>query len=223
LEFFYLPLSQNFRTQMTLLVATSGPSDSLAQPLRHMVKSIDSNQPVIALRTIEQYVRERSTRVFTTLTALVGGMGLLGLALALSGIYGVMSWSVARRRREIGIRMAVGANRVAVVGMVLQHGAKLGACGAAIGLALSLWLVRGLATNMFMPVLDWRIAALVALVLFAMTIAGAYIPRAAPRVWTQIRCCGRNRSHLRGAEASRRMPTSVGQTIAFRGLSRFAN
>jgi ABC-type antimicrobial peptide transport system permease subunit len=87
-----------------------------------------------------------------------------------------MSWSVARRRREIGIRMAVGANRVAVVGMVLQHGAKLGACGAAIGLALSLWLVRGLATNMFMPVLDWRIAALVALVLFAMTIAGAYIP-----------------------------------------------
>jgi ABC-type antimicrobial peptide transport system permease subunit len=161
---------------MTLLVATSGPSDSLAQPLRHMVKSIDSNQPVIALRTIEQYVRERSTRVFTTLTALVGGMGLLGLALALSGIYGVMSWSVARRRREIGIRMAVGANRVAVVGMVLQHGAKLGACGAAIGLALSLWLVRGLATNMFMPVLDWRIAALVALVLFAMTIAGAYIP-----------------------------------------------
>jgi len=176
LEFFYLPLSQNFRTQMTLLVATSGPSDSLAQPLRHMVKSIDSNQPVIALRTIEQYVRERSTRVFTTLTALVGGMGLLGLALALSGIYGVMSWSVARRRREIGIRMAVGANRVAVVGMVLQHGAKLGACGAAIGLALSLWLVRGLATNMFMPVLDWRIAALVALVLFAMTIAGAYIP-----------------------------------------------
>ncbi len=176
LDFFYLPLSQSPRTEMTLLVATSAPSDSLAQPLRRMVKSIDSNQPVIALRTIEQYFRDRATRVMNTLMALIGGMGLVGLALALSGIYGVMSWSVIRRRREIGIRMAVGANRVAVVGMVLKHGAKLGACGAAIGLALSLWLVRGLATNMFMPVLDWRIAALGALALLAMTLAGAYIP-----------------------------------------------
>jgi putative ABC transport system permease protein len=83
---------------------------------------------------------------------------------------------VARRRREIGIRMAVGADRIAVVGMVLRHGAQLGAWGAAIGLALSFWLGRGLATGMFMPVLDWRIAALVALALLAMTLAGAYIP-----------------------------------------------
>jgi len=175
-EFFYLPLSQNFRTEMTLLVATSGPSDSLAQPLRHLVKSIDPNQPVIALRTIEAYIRDRSTKVWNTVTGLVGGMGLLGLALALSGIYGVMSWSVARRRREIGIRMAVGAGRPTVVGMVLQQGARLSAWGAAIGLALSFWLGRGLATNMFMPVLDWRIAFLVALALLAMTLAGAYIP-----------------------------------------------
>lgn len=176
LDFFYLPLSQSPRTEMTLLVATSGPSDSLAQPLRHLVKSIDANQPVIALMSIEQYFRDRATRVMNTLMALIGGMGLVGLALALSGIYGVMSWSVARRRREIGIRMAVGAGRPAVVGMVLRHGAQLGVIGAVIGLALSLWLVRGLATGMFMPVLDWRIALLVALVLFAMALAGAYIP-----------------------------------------------
>jgi ABC-type antimicrobial peptide transport system permease subunit len=83
---------------------------------------------------------------------------------------------VTRRRREIGIRMAVGAGRPAVVGMVLRHGALLGACGAAIGLPLSLWLGRGLASSMGMPVLDWRIATLVALGLLAMTLAGAYIP-----------------------------------------------
>jgi predicted permease len=175
-EFFYLPFSQNFRTQMTLLVATSGPSDSLAQPLRRLVKSIDPNQPVLAIGSMEQYFNDRATRVMNTLTGLVGGMGLLGLALALSGIYGVMSWSVSRRRREIGIRMAVGADRLAVVGMVLKHGAVLGAWGTAFGLALSLWLGRGMSASMFMPALDWRIAALVALALLAMTLAGAYIP-----------------------------------------------
>lgn len=176
MEFLYLPLSQNFRTQMTLLIATSGASDDLAQPIRRLVKSIDSNQPVIGLSTIEEYFRERATKVMNTLTGLVGGMGLLGLALALSGIYGVMSWSVTRRRREIGIRMAVGADRIAVVGMVLRGGALLGVLGTAIGLALSLALGRGLSRGLFIPQMDWRLAVLVALVLFAMTLAGAYIP-----------------------------------------------
>jgi len=176
MNFVYLPLSQNFRSQMTLLIATSGPSDSLAQPVRHLVKSIDSNQPVFALRTMEAYFSDRATKVMNALTAVIGGMGLLGLALALSGIYGVMSWAVARRRREIGIRMAVGADRIAVVRMVLQHGVQLGAWGTAIGLALSLWLGRGLAANILSTALDWRLAAVVALVLFAMTLAGAYIP-----------------------------------------------
>jgi len=86
MNFVYLPLSQNFRSQMTLLIATSGPSDSLAQPVRHLVKSIDSNQPVFALRTMEAYFSDRATKVMNALTAVIGGMGLLGLALALSGI-----------------------------------------------------------------------------------------------------------------------------------------
>jgi predicted permease len=176
IEFLYLPLSQNFRTQLTLLVATSGPSDDIAQPLRRLVKSIDSNEPVFALSSIEQYIDERATRVMNALTALVGGMGLLGLALAMSGIYGVMSWSVTRRRREIGIRMAVGADRPAVVGMVLRGGALLGIVGSAGGLALSLLLSRGLSRALFIPQLDWRLAVMVALALFAMTLAGAYIP-----------------------------------------------
>jgi len=176
IEFLYLPLSQDFRTQLTLLVATSGPSDDIAQPLRRLVKSIDSNEPVFALSSIERYINERSTRVMNALTAMVGGMGLLGLALAMSGIYGVMSWSVTRRRREIGIRMAVGADRPAVVGMVLGGGAALGIVGSAIGLALSLVLSRGLSRALFIPQLDWRLAVLVALALFGMTLAGAYIP-----------------------------------------------
>jgi len=176
MEFLYLPLSQNFRTHMVLLMDTNGPSEGLAQPLRLLVKNIDSNEPVFGLTGIEQYIDERSTRVLNAMTAVIGGMGLLGLALALSGIYGVMSWSVARRRREIGIRMAVGADRIAVVGMVLRAGALLGVAGSLIGLTLSLILGPGVSRILFIPQMDWRLASLVALVLFAMTLAGAYIP-----------------------------------------------
>ncbi|MGO9012329.1 MAG: ABC transporter permease [Bryobacteraceae bacterium] len=176
MEFFYLPLAQDFRTQMTLLISTSGPSGSLAEPLRRLVKSIDPNQPVFAVSTMEEYFSDRATKVMGSLAAVVGGMGVLGLALALSGIYGVMSWAVARRRREIGIRMAIGADRLAVVGMILKRGALLGVWGTAIGLALSLWLGRAISASAFMLTLDWRLAVLVALALLAMTLAGAYIP-----------------------------------------------
>ena len=176
LDVLYLPFAQNFRTEMNLLISTNGPSTGMAQPLRYLAKSIDSNQPVVLLRSIEEQFRDRASRVFNTLTAVVGGMGLLGLALALSGIYGVMSWSVTRRRREIGIRMAIGAGRPAVVGMVLKHGALLGVYGAAIGLPLSILLGSGLASGMGIQMLDWRIATLVALGLLAMPLAGAYIP-----------------------------------------------
>jgi len=176
MAFFYLPLAQNFRTQMTLLAATSGPSDELAQPLRRLVKSIDADEPVFALTSMEQYFKERATRVMNALTAVVGGMGLLGLALALSGIYGVMSWSVARRRREIGIRMAVGADRTSVVNMVLRRGAMLGTWGTAAGLALGLTLGRSIGASLAAPAFDWRLTAAVAIALFAMTLAGAYVP-----------------------------------------------
>ena len=104
---------------------------------------------------MEEYFSDRATKVMGSLAAVVGGMGLLGLALALSGIYGVMSWAVARRRREIGIRMAIGADRLAVVGMILKRGALLGVWGTAIGLALSLWLGRAISASAFMLTLDW--------------------------------------------------------------------
>jgi hypothetical protein len=174
--FFYLPLSQNFRTQMTVLVATSGPSDDLAQPLRRLVKSIDADEPVFALTSMEQYFNQRATRVMNALTAVIGGMGLLGLALALSGIYGVMSWSVARRRQEIGIRMAVGADRSSVVSMVLRNGAVLGIWGAAAGLSLGCTLGRRIGASLGAPAFDWRLTVLAAIALFTMTLAGAYVP-----------------------------------------------
>jgi predicted permease len=175
-DFLYLPFSQNHRTAMTLMVQTAGPSESLAPALRNLVRSLDSNQPLFALRTMEEYFHERATKVFALLTGMVGGMGLLGLILALSGLYAVIAWSVARRSREIGIRMAVGADRITVLRMVLKQGLRLSLVGIAIGFALSLLFSRALTAGMGVPSFSVPILVLVPLVLLAMTALGAYVP-----------------------------------------------
>ncbi len=175
-DFLYLPLTQNHRNEMTLLVHTSGSSETLAAPLRELVRSLDSDQPMFALRTMEQYFRDRATKLLTLLASFVGGMGLLGLILALSGIYSVMAWSVTRRQREIGIRMAVGANRVTVLGMLLKQGLRMSAAGVAIGLALSLAFGRALTAGMGAPSASVPVLAAVSAGLLAMAAAGAYLP-----------------------------------------------
>ena len=176
MAFVYLPLSQNYRAEMTLMVQTAGPSQSLAPAVRDMVRSLDADQPVLAVSTIESYFRERATKTFNLLTGMVGGMGLLGLILALSGLYAVIAWAVARRSREIGIRMAMGADRVSVLGLVLKQGLRLSASGIAAGVALSLLFSRALTAGMGMPSFSAPILVLVAMVLLAMTAVAAYVP-----------------------------------------------
>lgn len=176
MDFLYLPWSQNYRAEMTLMVQTAGPSQSLAPALRNLVLSLDSNQPLFALRTMEEYFHERAVKVFALLTSMVGAMGLLGLILALSGLYAVIAWSVARRSREIGIRMAVGADRVKVLGMVLKQGLRLSVVGIAIGFALSLLFSRALTAAMGVPSFSVPILVLVPVVLLAMTALSAYVP-----------------------------------------------
>jgi predicted permease len=172
----YLPFSQNYRSAMTLMIHTSGPSGSLTAPLRGLVRSIDSGQPLFGVRTMEEYFRERAAKVLNVLTGMIAGMGLLGLILALSGLYAVMAWSVARRSREIGIRMAMGADRVAVLGMVLKQGVRLSVLGIAAGLALSLVFSRALSVGTGMPSFSVPMLVAVPLALLAMTMLGAWAP-----------------------------------------------
>lgn len=176
MAFLYLPLSQNHRSEMLLVVQTAGPSASLAPALRGLVRSLDAEQPVFALRTIEEYIHERATKVFNLLTGMVGGMGLLGLVLALSGLYAVIAWAVARRSREIGIRMAMGADRVSVLGLVLKQGLRLSVVGMVAGMALSLLFSRALTAGMGVPSFSTPMLLLVALALLAMTAVAAYVP-----------------------------------------------
>ncbi len=176
LEVVYLPYAQNYRSQMTLMVQTAGPSDMAAAPLRDLVRSINPDQPLLALRSMEQYVYDRGTKTLTLVTSFVAGMGLLGLTLALSGLYAVMAWSVTRRIREIGIRMAVGADRVSVLGMVMKQGLKLSAIGIGIGVVLSVVFSKGLTAGTSIPSFNIPILLFVCVALLMMAMAGAYFP-----------------------------------------------
>ena len=176
MEFVYLPLAQNPAPAMTLMLETEGPSAEAAGPLRELVRRLDSRQPIYGVRTIEEFVDVRATRTLNIVSEAVGGLALLGLVLALVGLYGLMTYSVSLRQREIGIRMAIGGSAAGIVSLVLKQGMTLAASGVAIGLLLTLVASKPTAAIASAQGFDWVLVGLVTLVLLAMTALGAYIP-----------------------------------------------
>ncbi|HET7871873.1 MAG TPA: ABC transporter permease [Terriglobales bacterium] len=137
LQFFYLPFAQEKNTRMVLLLESSSNPALLAAPVREIVRSMDANQPVFNVRTFTEFYQMRALNPPRMIMQMVLTMGLIGLTLALIGIYGLVSYSVARRTREIGVRIAIGAGRNDVIKMVLRQGFVLAAIGIAIGGTLS--------------------------------------------------------------------------------------
>ena len=133
-EFVYFSHMQGTAPRSTLLVATAGPAASLAQRVREVVRSIDPNMPVFGVRTMEDFYASRVIYTTNLVVGCVVGMGSMGLVLALVGLYGLVAYSAHRRTREIGIRVAVGANPSAVLRMVLRHGFNLAIGGITVGL-----------------------------------------------------------------------------------------
>jgi predicted permease len=185
-EFVYMPWAQHPSNDTTLIIETTTGPEAAALPLRAAVRTIDRNMPVLALQTMENFFRAGSVTVTTVLVSTVAGMGSTGLALALIGLYGLVAYSVSRRTREIGIRVAVGASPRSVLGMVLRHAALLVACGTAAGLVASI-AMRGLLRAVF-PFEDAGNPALTAHLvvvpaLLAITLLAAYVPaRRASRI-----------------------------------------
>jgi hypothetical protein len=148
-KFFYLPFAQNPSSEMLLLVRTSGGDPAgVAAPIRAIVQGLDANQPVYNVNTLDMFYQQRAVAVPMMVITLVTCMGLIGLVLALVGLYGLMAYSVGRRTREIGIRMAVGADRNQVLKMVIRQGLILAVTGVAIGSAATFGLARLIAAGL---------------------------------------------------------------------------
>jgi predicted permease len=176
IEYLYRPLSQNPQQAMTILVETAGPSSVAAAPLRDSVRSLDASQPMYGVRTMEEVVDQRANNTLGILTEAIGGMGLLGLILAMVGLYGLMSYSVSLRSREIGIRMAIGAGRSGVLGMVMKQGMVLTAAGVSLGLLLCLLASKAVTAALSVPAFNVPFVGLVTGGLVVAAALGAYAP-----------------------------------------------
>jgi predicted permease len=173
----YVPYDQNPRSRMTLVVQSVGEPNALTTALRDAVRSIDGNVPVFNLRTEATLYKSRVTDTWLNLFQMVGTMGFIGVALATTGLYGLVAYTVSRRVKEFGIRVAVGASRCDVVWLVERRGLILAGVGIALGAALTTAAVPLLAADF--PGLGISSPAVYALVPLLLLVAGAvasYVP-----------------------------------------------
>ena len=135
--FLYLPYAQYPDTAMTLLVQTKSAPVSVIESLREIVRSLDPNLAVVSIRTMEDYYHDNAVGNFLVIMRAIAAMGLMSVALAFVGLYGLVSYSVSQRTREVGIGMAVGATEGVILRMVLKQGLSLAAIGIVVGLILT--------------------------------------------------------------------------------------
>ena len=173
----YLPYEQaDFFQPNALVVRTNIDPLSLAATVRKTVWDIDKDQPVSNISSMEQVLSESVARQrFSTL--LLGIFATLALILAAVGIYGVMSYSVAQRTHEIGIRMALGAQRTDVLKLTLSQGLRLVLIGVIAGLAAAVMLTRVMSSLLFgVSATDPVTFAAIVLVLMSAALLANYIP-----------------------------------------------
>ncbi len=137
----YLPFSQLPWSDMNLLVRTDVPAASATATVRAQIAAVDSNQPVNEIQTAEELIdASRAQPRFTML--LIGGFSGTALLLAILGVYGVLSYSIGQRRQEFGIRLALGAQRIDILRVVMRQGVLLALAGIVTGLGAALMMTR---------------------------------------------------------------------------------
>jgi predicted permease len=179
----YLPLSQNPWNRMTLVVETAGDSLALAGPLQEMVRSIDPNISVFRVRTMEDLFERSTVNTIRMVGRIYDSAAGLALVLALVGLYAVVSYQVTRRTREIGIRMALGAEQFQVMKMFLKQATLMSLIGVSLGLVLSAF-ANHVGESSFGPSpLHPLMVVTVCLSMFLITLAASLIPaRRAARI-----------------------------------------
>ena len=173
----YVPFEQPvFFRPSHLVVRTAGEPGGLAASVRKTVWEIDKDQPVSNITTMEEVLSESiaKQRFSMLLLGIFAGVALL---LAAVGIYGVMSYSVAQRTREIGIRMALGAQRSDVLKLAVGQGLKLVLIGVVLGLAAAFALTRVMSSLLYgVSATDPATLAIISLVLVSVALVASYIP-----------------------------------------------
>jgi ABC-type antimicrobial peptide transport system permease subunit len=168
---------------MAVMVRAQGDAGGLSASIRREVAAMDPELPVFQIRTMADYVDStlEQPRLSMAVLATFSGLALL---LAVVGVYGVLSYAVSQRTREIGIRMALGASRGRVLGTVLREGALISAAGVAAGIAGSLGCMRFLAVLLFgVSPTDLMTYVAVPAALFVVAVCATLIPaRRATRV-----------------------------------------
>ena len=175
-SFVYVNLRPDSGSFLTLVARTAGDPQALIAALRREFQQLDANLPVYNVKTLTEHMAVPlfPGRVAATL---LGSFGLLALLLAAIGIFGVMSYAVTQRTREIGIRMALGANAAGIFRLVVGHGLTLTAIGLGIGLAVAVAGTRLLATLLFgVSATDPLTFAVIALLLALVALLACWIP-----------------------------------------------
>jgi predicted permease len=174
----YFPLEQRYNSTATLMVHSQDDPRGLIGAVREQVRNLDPGLPVYSVTTMEAHVKYGKPLLPARLGAmLVGAFGLLGLVLASVGVYGVVSYSVSQRTQEIGIRAAMGAQRINVLGMVLRQGMTMAGIGTGVGIVLAFLLFRGLHTVLYgVKSTDFVALGTVSALLLAVAFVASYVP-----------------------------------------------
>jgi macrolide transport system ATP-binding/permease protein len=176
-EMIYFPFRQQPRSNMVLLVHTAGPSQEPLSAMQALVRAVDPLVPVFDAQSMESFYEALVTGLGGVITSLIGALGLMGMTITVIGLYGLVSFAVNRRTREIGIRIAVGATYGRVMRMILRQGLAPAWLGMIGGLLLSAAAAR------LMPALvptdggvDLRVLFVVVPALVMVTLLAAFVP-----------------------------------------------
>ncbi len=173
------PSNMHLHIALTPLAAKSAAAEGrVLEAVRRELRNVDARVPVLSFRSLRGHLEAGfDLWIVRTAARLFGLFGLIALVLAAVGLYGVRAYTVARRTREIGIRMAIGANAKDALGMILREGMMLTAIGSAVGLALSLALGRLLAGMLYqVSGSDPVVFTVAPLVLGAISLLACYVP-----------------------------------------------
>ena len=176
LPFIYIPLGQEYQPGMTLMVRTAGTPTALVGPLRNELRALNKDVPVYSVQVMEERIGGQlaADRMIAVLLSIFGAGALL---LAAIGIYGVMGYSVARRTHEIGVRIALGAERRDILTLIIGQGMVLVLIGAGLGLVLALAFTRVVKSLLFgISATDPLMFAAVVLVLVGVALLACYLP-----------------------------------------------